>query len=121
MADHRLDHVALRQFAARLVVALKLARHLVGHRHAARGALGLRRANDALDGLQPAIIVRTLGDEGVGRLLDGMYQIAPRTTAHAHIDLSPAQMRDALDRLGFTQPRAAPPVDMDPLLFAGHS
>jgi hypothetical protein len=100
------------QRIGRLLAVARAAQEWV-HDDIRRVGAWLLAPNDALDGLQPATIVRTLGDEGVGRLLDGMYQIAPRTTAHAHVDLSPAQMRDALDRLGFTQPRAAPPVDVD--------
>jgi hypothetical protein len=105
----RAEHV---QRVGRLLAVAQAAQEWV-HDDIRRVGAWLLAPNDALDGLQPATIVRTLGDEGVGRLLDGMYQIAPRTTAHAHLDLSPAQMRDALDRLGSTQLRAAPPVDVD--------
>lgn len=70
-------------------------------------------ANDAIDGLTPATIVRELGDDGVERLLSGMHLIAPRTSAHEHIDLSPKELAQALDRLGLTAPRPAAPVEID--------
>ncbi len=70
-------------------------------------------ANDAIDGLTPATIVQELGDDGVERLLTGMHLIAPRTPAHEHVDLSPRQLTEALDRLGLTAPQPAPPVEVD--------
>jgi len=70
-------------------------------------------ANDAIDGLTPATIVGELGDDGVKRLLSGMHLIAPRTPAHEHVDLSPTELAKALDRLGLTAPRPAPPVQID--------
>jgi hypothetical protein len=105
----RAEHV---QRIGRLLAVARAAHEWV-HDDVHRVGAWLLAPNDALDGLQPETIIRTLGDEGVSRLLDGMYQIAPRTTAHEHVDLSPTQIRDALDRLGFTQPRPAAPVEVD--------
>jgi hypothetical protein len=70
-------------------------------------------ANDAIDGLTPATIVRELGDDGVERLLSGMHLIAPRTRAHESVDLSPQELARALDRLGLIAPRPVPPVEID--------
>jgi hypothetical protein len=75
-------------------------------------------SNDAMGGLSPAAVIRKLGDEGVGRLLDGMYRIAPRTSAYEHVDLSAERLREALDRVGLPAPRPSAPVDVDLSDFA---
>jgi hypothetical protein len=69
--------------------------------------------NDAIDGLAPAAIVQELGEDGVERLLSGMHLIAPRTPAHEHVDLSPQELAQTLDRLGLTAPQPAAPAEVD--------
>ncbi len=83
------------------------------HDDAHRVGAWMISANDAIDGLTPATIIQELGDDGVDRLLSGMHLIAPRTPAHEHVDLSPEELAKALDRLGLTAPRPAPPVEVD--------
>ena len=83
------------------------------HDDAHRVGAWMISANDAIDGLIPATIVQELGEDGVDRLLSGMHLIAPRTPAHEHVDLSPKELAQALDRLGLTAPQPAPPVQID--------
>jgi hypothetical protein len=105
----RTEHVE----RVRRLLEVARAAHEWVHDDAHRVGSWLVAPNDAMDGLRPAAVVRKLGDEGVSRLHDGMHQIAPRTPAHEHVDLSPEKLRDALDRLGLTQPQPAPPVEVD--------
>jgi hypothetical protein len=74
--------------------------------------------NDAMGGLSPAAVIQKLGDEGVGRLLDGMYRIAPRTHVHEHVELSVDRLREALDHVGLPAPRSSAPIEVDLSDFA---
>jgi hypothetical protein len=97
----------------RRLLALAQAAHEWVHDDVHRVGAWMIAENDALDGLAPATIVRELEDDGVGRLLSGMHLIAPRTPAHANVDLSPEELAQTLDRLGLTAPRTAAPVEVD--------
>jgi hypothetical protein len=97
----------------RQLLVLAQAAHEWVHDDAHRVGTWMISANDAIDGLTPATIVGELGDDGVERLLSGMHLIAPRTPAHEHVDLSPEELAKALDRLGLTAPRSAPPVRVE--------
>jgi hypothetical protein len=97
----------------RQLLVLAQAAHEWVHDDVHRVGAWMISANDAIDGLTPGTIVQELGDDGVERLLSGMHLIAPRTVAHEHVDLSPDELAKALDRLGLTAARSAPPVEVD--------
>lgn len=97
----------------RQLLAVARAAHEWVHNDVGRVGAWMVSANDAIEGLTPAGVVRTLGDDGVERLLSGMYRIAPRTAARAYVDLSPQDLAETLDRLGLTGPRSALPVEVD--------
>ncbi len=97
----------------RRLLVLAQAAHEWVHDDVHRVGAWMVAENDALDGLAPAAIVRELEDDGVERLLSGMHLIAPRTPAHASVDLSPQELAQTLDRLGLTAPRPAAAVEVD--------
>jgi hypothetical protein len=97
----------------RRLLVLAQAAHEWVHDDVHRVGAWMIAENDALDSLTPAAIVRELGDDGVERLLSGMHLIAPRTPAHANVDLSPQELVQTLDRLGLTAPQPAAPVEVD--------
>jgi hypothetical protein len=103
------------QYSERVRQLLVLARaaHEWVHDDVHRVGAWMISANDAIDGLTPATIVQELGDDGVERLLSGMHRIAPRTSAREHVDFSPEELAQALDRLGLIAPRPALAVEVD--------
>jgi hypothetical protein len=97
----------------RRLLVLAQAAHEWVHDDVHRVGTWMISRNDALDGLVPAAIVQELEDDGVERLLSGMHMIAPQTPAREHVDLSPQELAQTLDRLGLTALQPAAPVEVD--------